>query len=170
MKRHLILLSVMVLLLLPACRTHVEPELPYSRQLRDVLGQARQSTHIMGVSAAIIVPGYQPWLGVSGESYPDHPISEDMLFDTASAGKVLMAALVMDLAEDGLLSLDDPIRQYLPPYPNVDGSITIRQLLNHTNGLYDMVSHPDGPFRKPYRQIEFDKWWKIGRASCRERV
>jgi D-alanyl-D-alanine carboxypeptidase len=115
----------------------------------------------MGVSVAIIVPNYRPWLGVSGESYPGHPITPDMLFDTASAGKLIMAALVLDLCEDGLLSLHEPISKYLPPYPNVDGAITIRQLLNHTSGLYDMVPHPGGPFRVSYNSIDFERWWTI---------
>jgi D-alanyl-D-alanine carboxypeptidase len=43
----------------------------------------------------------------------------------------------------------------------VDGRITIRQLLNHTSGLYMPVEHPDSPFRKPYNSIEFDKWWTL---------
>ena len=115
----------------------------------------------MGVSVAIIVPGYNPWLGVSGESYPGHSIKPEMLFDMGSTGKLIMAALVLDLCEDGLISLDDPINKYLPAYPNVDGSITIRQLLNHTSGLYDMVPHPEGPFRVPYDSIDFEKWWSI---------
>jgi D-alanyl-D-alanine carboxypeptidase len=138
-----------------------EPEIPFSKELQKVLDSTRQSTDVIGVSTAIIVPGYRPWLGVSGESYPGQPIAPDMLFDTASAGKTIMAALVLDLCEDGLLNLSDPVSKYLPPLPNVDGSITIRQLLNHTNGLYDMVPHPGGPFRVPYNSIDFEKWWTI---------
>jgi D-alanyl-D-alanine carboxypeptidase len=100
-------------------------------------------------------------LGTSGESYPGRSITPEMLFDMGSAGKLIMAALVLDLCEDSLLSLEDSIGKYLSPYPNVDGAITIRQLLNHTNGLYDMVPHPGGPFRVPYDSIDFEKWWTI---------
>jgi len=129
--------------------------------LQDVLDQTREAANVKGVSAAIVVPGHRPWVGVSGESYPGRPVTPDVLFDTGSAGKLLMAALVLDLCEDGLLSLDDSVSEYLPPYPNVDGSITVRQLLNHTSGLYDMVSHPGGPFRVPYDSIDFEKWWGV---------
>jgi CubicO group peptidase (beta-lactamase class C family) len=45
------------------------------------------------------------------------------VFDTGSAGKLVMAALVLGLCEDGLLSLDDSVSKYLPAYPNVDVSI-----------------------------------------------
>ena len=161
MKLKLFLFSLPLTFLLAGCRGQVLPELPYATDLQGALDGARQSTNVMGVSVAIIVPGYSPWLGVSGESYPGHPITPDMLFDMASAGKLIMAALVLDLCEDGLLSLDDPVSKYLPAYPNVNGSITVRQLLNHTSGLYDMVPHPDGPFRTPYNSIDFEKWWTI---------
>jgi D-alanyl-D-alanine carboxypeptidase len=84
-----------------------------------------------------------------------------MRFDTGSAGKILLAALVVDLAYDGLVSLDEPIDRYLDlsALPEVSPQIIVRQLLNHTSGLYDMVSHPGGPFRVQYDEIEFEKWW-----------
>jgi CubicO group peptidase (beta-lactamase class C family) len=84
-----------------------------------------------------------------------------MLFDMGSTGKMLAGPLMVKLVEDGLISLDDPIREYLPDFPYADGAITIRQLLNHTSGLYMMVNSPDGPFRKPYAEIDHDKWWTI---------
>jgi D-alanyl-D-alanine carboxypeptidase len=161
MKMKQLLFSVLAISLFVGCSKQVEPELPYAKELQGVLDSTRQSTNVMGVSVAIIIPGYRPWLGVSGESYPAQPITTDMLFDMGSAGKLIMAALVLDLCEDGLLSLDDTVSKYLPPYPDVDGSITIRQLLNHTNGLCDMVPHPGGPFRIPYDSIDFEKWWTI---------
>ncbi len=161
MKPKYFLFLMLSLSLLIGCSRTTEPELPYAMELEDVLNQTRQSTNVMGISVAIIVPGYHPWLGVSGESHPGQPITKDMLFDMASAGKLIMSALVLDICEDGLLSLKDPISKYLPEFPNVDGSITIRQLLNHTSGLYDMVPHPGGPFRKPYNSIDFEKWWTI---------
>jgi D-alanyl-D-alanine carboxypeptidase len=161
MKPNRFLSAGLLTTVLVACGTGNEPPLPYAADLQDVLDRTRQAAQVMGVSAAIVVPDYGPWVGVSGESYPGRPVTPDMLFDMGSAGKLVMAALVLDLCEDGLLSLDDPVSKYLPPYPNVDGSITIRQLVTHTSGLYDLVSHPGGPFRVPYDSIDFAKWWSI---------
>jgi len=156
-----LLSSALLVSLLVGCRGELEPELPYAKELQGVLESGRRSANVRGVSAAIIVPGHRPWRGASGESHPGQPITPDMVFDMGSVGKFLLSALVLDLCEDGLLSLDDPVSKYLRPYPNVDGSITIRQLLNHTSGLYDMVPHPGGPFRVPYNSIDFEKWWTI---------
>ena len=55
----------------------------------------------------------------------------------ASASKWLTAATVMTLVDEGRVSLDDPVRRYLPEFTGVTGSATIRQLLSHTSGLPD---------------------------------
>jgi D-alanyl-D-alanine carboxypeptidase len=53
----------------------------------------------------------------------------------------------LQLAQEGQLSLDDPAARYLPGLiPG--GEITIRQLLNHTSGLYDVLEDPR--VLKPY--------------------
>jgi D-alanyl-D-alanine carboxypeptidase len=137
----------------------VEPEL--AERLQGALDSALVATGTMGVSVAVIMPDGALWTGVSGLSHPGCPITPDMLFDMGSTGKNLMAALVLDLVDDGLLSLDDPISKYLPTFPDVDGRITIRQLLNHTSGLYMWVEHPDAPTNTPFDEIDFAKSWTV---------
>ena len=137
----------------------IEPEV--TKRLQTTLDSTLEATGTMGVSVAVIFPNGKIWTGVSGLSHPGTPITADMLFDMGSTGKSLMAALVLDLVDDGLLSLEDPISKYLPPFPNVDGKITVRQLLNHTSGLYMWVEHPDGPINTPFHQIDFERWWTV---------
>jgi len=57
-----------------------------------------------------------------------------------------------------VLSLDDPISKFLPTYPNVDGEITIRQLLNHTSGVFNVFEHPDFPWVGT--DVDYSKEWK----------
>jgi D-alanyl-D-alanine carboxypeptidase len=156
-----ILLVTLAVVLVTSCGEASDSALPYARELQDALDAARESAGLVGVSAAIIVPGYEPWLGASGESHPGQPVTEDMLFDMGSAGKILVGPLMVKLAEEGLISLDDPIDTYLPDFPYADGAITIRQLLNHTSGLSMMIKHPDSPFNKPYAEIDHQRWWTI---------
>ncbi|WP_265569927.1 serine hydrolase domain-containing protein [Sphingomicrobium nitratireducens] len=60
----------------------------------------------------------------------------------ASISKAISAATVASLAEDGLLSLDDPIGNHVGGFnPKVAGA-TIRQLLNHTSGITDITKQP----------------------------
>lgn len=55
----------------------------------------------------------------------------------ASMTKQFTAAAILKLAEDGRLTLDDPIRKWLPSLPPATDSVTIRELLTHTGGLID---------------------------------
>lgn len=67
------------------------------------------------------------------------PLAPDQTFRIASVTKIFTAATVLKLAEQGRLSLDDPLARHLPDFPGADG-FTIRQLLNHTAGVSDIVS------------------------------
>lgn len=55
----------------------------------------------------------------------------------ASVSKQFTAAAVLLLAEDGQLTLDDPVRKWLPVLPDTSTGVTIRHLLTHASGLID---------------------------------
>lgn len=112
------------------------PELPLADRLQAVLDREIRAGDTRGVSAAVIFPDESLWSGVSGISHDTVAISPDMLFAIGSITKNMVAALTLKLVEEGILSLDDPLSKWLPAYPHVDSAITIRQLLNHTSGLY----------------------------------
>jgi D-alanyl-D-alanine carboxypeptidase len=70
------------------------------------------------------------------------PASERTVYDIASVTKLLTAAAVMRLVDDGRLSLDDDLTALLPTFPNAEQGrrITVRHMLSHTSGLYDYES------------------------------
>jgi CubicO group peptidase (beta-lactamase class C family) len=55
----------------------------------------------------------------------------------ASVSKQFTAASILLLAQDGRLSIDDPVRKWLPSLPAVAAPITLRHLLTHASGLID---------------------------------
>ena len=55
----------------------------------------------------------------------------------ASVSKQFTAASVLLLVEDGVLTLDDRVRRWLPTLPVAAEGITLRHLLSHTSGLVD---------------------------------
>jgi CubicO group peptidase (beta-lactamase class C family) len=65
------------------------------------------------------------------------PIAPDTNFRLASISKQFNSAAILLLAQDGKLSIDDPVRRWLPTLPPEDDAITIRHLLTHTSGLID---------------------------------
>jgi D-alanyl-D-alanine carboxypeptidase len=65
-----------------------------------------------------------------------------MRLGIGSISKNILATLLVKQAERGLLSLDDPLSRWLPPIAQVDPAITVRQLLNHTSGVFDVTDAP----------------------------
>lgn len=61
----------------------------------------------------------------------------ETVYHIASITKQFTAAAVMRLVEQGKLSLDDSITEYLPDFPTQGHRITVRHLLNHTSGIRD---------------------------------
>src|SRR5262249_20294770 len=64
----------------------------------------------------------------------DVAITPDTIFESGSVSKQFTAAAVLWLAREKKLSLDDPVRTYIPELPPYSPDITIRQMLTHTNG------------------------------------
>lgn len=67
----------------------------------------------------------------------DVPVTPDTIFEAGSVSKQFTAAAVLLLARDGKLSLDAPVRTWIPEVPDYGTPITVRQMLTHTSGLRD---------------------------------
>lgn len=93
-----------------------------------------------GATAALIRLGGTEgaWRGSAGvhDLVTKRPADPDARFRAGSVTKVFTAATVLQLAAERKLSLDRPVRSYLPELiPAAYGAVTVRQLLNHTSGL-----------------------------------
>lgn len=66
--------------------------------------------------------------------------TSETVFEAGSVSKQVTAAAVILLAQRGALSLDDPVRRWVPELPDYGAPITLRHLLNHTSGLRDWGS------------------------------
>lgn len=80
------------------------------------------------------------------------PITPSSIFHVASVSKQFTTMSIALLAQQGVLSLDDDIRKYVPEVPDFGETITIRHLIHHTSGLRDQWSllamagwRPDDP-------------------------
>jgi len=94
-----------------------------------------------------------------GQANKDYavPNRPDTRFNLGSVTKIFTAVAVLQLAERGQLSLDDPLARFLPDVPDPESAkrITIRHLLTHTAGLGDHVSAMShDPFRARYRTVD----------------
>jgi CubicO group peptidase (beta-lactamase class C family) len=67
----------------------------------------------------------------------DVPNTPETIFEAGSVSKQFTAAAVLLLAREGKLSIDDPVRTYIPELPDYGVPLTIRHMLTHTSGLRD---------------------------------
>lgn len=129
----------------------------YAARLQQVLDSTCSLLQLKGASAAVYVPGSGMWKGVYGDSYSGQPITSNMAFPLNSNTKTYVSALMLKLQEDGKLQLDDTIGTWIQGYPNISGQITIRQLLNHTSGIY---SYTDSAAFADSIEADFSRIWQ----------
>lgn len=70
------------------------------------------------------------------------PIQISDKFQIGSNTKQIVAAAILKLQEEGKLSLEDEVSNYLPHYPRFN-DIKIKDLLNHTSGIANYTDHSD---------------------------
>lgn len=72
------------------------------------------------------------------------------MYNVGSVSKIMTAVAVMQLVEDGLVDLDEPIQTYVPGYPDKGTKISVRDVMTHTSGirhyLDDEQITPYGPY------------------------
>ncbi|TXK65993.1 serine hydrolase domain-containing protein [Alkalisalibacterium limincola] len=65
------------------------------------------------------------------------------VFQLGSISKQFLAVLVLSLAEEERLSLDDSVLDHLPDHAQLPPGLTVRHLLNHTSGLRELLTVPE---------------------------
>lgn len=115
-------------------------------------------------AAAVVIDGQVAFEMVSGERIPGVPAAPEHRFRLASLSKVVTAAVVMQLVQDGLVGLDEPVGQLIADHFGVGtlddatASVTVRGLLGHTAGF-----GKDWSF---YFSDGLDKHWRANAAAA----
>jgi CubicO group peptidase (beta-lactamase class C family) len=97
-----------------------------------------------GAAALVARGGEILYLGAAGMADLELgvPLAPGMVFEIGSITKQFTAAAIMMLAEEGTLSIADPITKHLPDYPAYGDSITVEHLLTHTSGIVSYTGIP----------------------------
>lgn len=152
-RRLLLLVNVgWVAMLLAGCAAPVSTSVEQAgaaeawEQLEAELDYLRQQLHIPGMAAGVVMDQELVW--AKGFGYADVenriPVTPDTPFHLASVTKTLAATVVMQLVEEGLIGLDDPVSQYGIELDS-QGTVTVRHLLTHTSsGIPGTVFQYDG--------------------------
>ncbi len=70
------------------------------------------------------------------------PLDPEHVFRLGSITKQFTAAAILQLADEGKLSVEDDITDHLPDYPTHGHTITIEHLLTHTSGISSYTDIP----------------------------
>lgn len=107
--------------------------------IQKIIEQSRVKYQIPGVAVTINCPSehnlheFTAGFGKINEE----PLTNDHLFQVGSITKSFIAVLMLQLEAEGSLSIDDSISRWLPNLKDKWQSITIKQLLNHSSGIYN---------------------------------
>jgi len=145
-------LAAMIAILAPAA---------WGGQASDRLGRAAETVVDAGVPGVAVYVRDKGKTTVVSRGYDDlaakRPMSTEDRFRVGSVTKSFVAAVVLQLVDEGKLSLDDSVEQWLPGLVPNGGAITIRELLSHRSGLFDYVH--DRRILAPYLKGHLDHVW-----------
>jgi D-alanyl-D-alanine carboxypeptidase len=131
------------------------------QQIQDVTAAADQvmaDTGTPGVIVGVWEGGKSPLIVAHGKSSiaTSAPLQAEETFRIASLTKTFTATVVLQLVDEGALSLDDTIDKYFPEVPNA-ASITVRMLLGMTSGVANFF-YEDPNVSWSYQHEPLRKW------------
>ena len=129
-----------IFILLTASLLQAQSQIPAAlrEKIDGVVNQSLSTTGIPSASIAIVQGGAITYVQAYGDGHiePHTAASPAMRYSIGSISKQFTAAAVLLLAEQGNLSLDDPVSRFVPNLTRGD-EVTIRELLSHTSGYQD---------------------------------
>lgn len=104
-----------------------------------VLSQIQPETTLGGAAISVYFQGQQVAELYTGEAKPEEAWDQRHMALSYSTGKAILATLTHILASQDLLDYDVPIAHYWPEFAQNDkAKITLRHVLSHQSGLYDI--------------------------------
>jgi len=132
------MLTLLLAVAAPVTPLHGQPSSAPRRDTVDrfILGEMALK-HIPGVSLAVVRGGKVIKAEGYGMADLEHgiPVTPETVFKIGSVSKQFLAAGIMLLAQDGRLSVDDPVARYYAAAPESWQGITLRHFLTHTSGV-----------------------------------
>ncbi|HME32348.1 MAG TPA: serine hydrolase domain-containing protein [Terriglobales bacterium] len=117
-------------------QTNLAPDL--RANIDDIARQILATTGVPSSSLAVVKDGEIAYLQAYGNARldPPTPARPEMRYSIGSISKQFTATAILMLAEEGKLSLDDPVSKYVSGLTR-GNEVTIRELLSHTSGYQD---------------------------------
>ena len=107
------------------------------RALDSLVADPVQAGRAVGTAAAVVKGNDTLLMKGYGKADVEWnvPMPTDAMFEIGSITKQFTAVAILQLRDEGKLSLDDDIKKYLPSFDTKGNKITLRRLLDHTSGI-----------------------------------
>jgi len=118
---------------------------PLPQRLDSIANSGVVERRVVGLTA-MVVRGNDTLLarGYGKADYEwDVAMPADAMFEIGSVTKQFTAAAILQLRDEGKLSLDDPITKWLPDFNTRGNSVTLRHLMDHTSGIVGITELPE---------------------------
>ena len=146
MKPIRLILATLFVLSIQSTAFRAQRPLPHDLESKiEVIANKMLERPVAGISIAVAVDGKLQFVRGYGKANLEHSVrvTPETVFHIASVSKNILAAVVLQLADQGKLSLDDDVKKFIPEAPTQSRHVTIKQLLNHTSGIFSFTSLPD---------------------------
>jgi len=139
------------------------PATPADTHIVAFLQAQKKAWKAPSISASVAVRGEVVFSATVGLANAGKavPATSETIYRIASTSKALTAVAILQLVDQGLLTLDDDVRKYVPEFPEKKWPITVGNVLSHTSGIrhyregetsrksthYDSVADAIGEFK-----------------------
>ncbi len=115
------------------------------KKLDSLAGSGVLEKRAVGIAAAVVRGNDTLLLKGYGKADVEWNIAmpADAMFEIGSVTKQFTAVAVLQLRDEGKLSLDDPITKWLPDFDTRGNTLTLRRLLDHTSGIKGITEMPE---------------------------
>ncbi len=126
-------------------------------RLEEIVDGAMARNGAPGAVVGVWVPGTGTWVAAKGQAdvSSGRAMQAGDRFRMGEVTETFTATVVLQLVDEGRVKLDDPLSEYFPGATQV-AAITVRQLLNHTSGLFDY--RDDEAFQGVMQQQPARRW------------
>ena len=122
-----------------------------------------RDNHLRAVIVKVSVDGRNVMTRAFGESMTGVPATTDMHFRNGSVSISYMANVLLQLVDDGTVSLDDKVSRWLPTIPHAN-EVTLGQLARMTSGYQDYVR--DQTFIEGFLANPFRHWTTLDQLEA----
>ncbi len=157
------LLLIFLAMALPACSDGSRAPVFAAQTAQLLSSSLEESVGIIGVPGATMTvtrPDGAKWVGVNGLADRENntAMAAGLKFRIGSLSKTFTATIILQLVQEGRFSLDDKLASLLPGLIPSGGQISVRQLLNHTSGLFDYPQAENPNFFNEVSANPLRKW------------